>query len=140
MTQTKSIPLKRPPRDPADVFRNPPRVAVKTTTVPDSRTGYTIVRCLPALEGKPWNALTSAFVRALRPSEVVVLDADVSAKCDARLWRVFVRLTKVGLIHSIEQEVLVDLPDGVENGYALVQAVNRPAHEPDGKRRDDVTR
>jgi len=92
-----------------------------------SRTGYTIVRCLPALEGKPWSVLTSAFVRALRPSEVVVLDSDMSAKSNAILWRVFVRLTKGGLIHSIEQEVEVDLPEDFENGYVLAQAANRPA-------------
>jgi hypothetical protein len=80
------------------------------------------------LEGKPWNALTAAFVRALRPSAVEVLDADTPEKTDAFLWRVRVHLTEAGSIRVIEQEVEVDLPEGVENGDALVQISNHPLH------------
>lgn len=83
-----------------------------------NRVGYTVVRCLPELEGAPWNEITQAFMRALRPSTVRVI-ADGVEKSDAIAWRVTVRLDESGNIERIEQEVEVDLPDGVAHGHDL---------------------
>lgn len=81
--------------------------------------GWTVVRALPDLEGKKWGPVTQAHLRALRPSEVRVVEADGCVKTDACTWRVTVHLDNSRRISRIEQEVEVDLPDGVDNGYAL---------------------
>lgn len=85
---------------------------------PMKRFGQTVVCCLPDLEGKPWNKITQAFLRALRPSTVRVLRDGEGEKTDAVPWRVTVRVNE-GRIKQIEQEVEVDLPDGVKHGYDL---------------------
>lgn len=80
--------------------------------------GWTCVRVLPDLEGEPWSPITAAFLRSLRPSSVrVIRDGFVTS--DARCWRVTVYLTPADVIERIEQEVEVDLPDGVAHGYDL---------------------
>lgn len=81
--------------------------------------GFTNVRVLPDLEGKPWNEITQAYMRSLRPSVVRVVPDDGTVTSDARLWRVTVYLTASGKIRLIDQEVEVDLPVGVDHGYAL---------------------
>lgn len=81
--------------------------------------GFTVVRVLPDLEGKPWNDVTTAYLRSLRPSVVRVVPGGGEVTSDAKLWRVTVFLTPSGLIETIEQEVEVDLPEGVEHGHAL---------------------
>ena len=86
-------------------------------------TGWTVIRCLPELEGKPWSELAAAFLRALRPSAVRVVLPGEGVKTDAIVWRVTVYLTDRCTIERIEQEVEVDLPDGVQHGHDLsVQA------------------
>lgn len=68
------------------------------------RYGFSCVRVLPELVGKPWNDITKAYMRSLRPSHVrVVRDGD-PVTSDAS-----------GSIHHVEQEVEVDLPDGVDH-------------------------
>lgn len=81
--------------------------------------GYTTIRVLPDLTGKPWCPITEAFVSALRPSRVEVIHHDAVVKSDARTWRVRVHLDERGRIDCIEQEVEVTLPDGVEHGHDL---------------------
>lgn len=83
------------------------------------RYGFSCVRVLPELVGKPWNDITKAYMRSLRPSRVrVVRDGD-PVTSDAVSWRVTVYLTTSGSIHHVEQEVEVDLPDGVDHGHML---------------------
>ena len=82
--------------------------------------GYTPIRVLEHLNGKPWDVNARAFLRALRPSETRVTFGEV--KSDAKLWRVTVFL-KGGNVDYIEQEVEVDLPEGVSNGYQLMERV-----------------
>jgi len=59
----------------------------------------------------------------LRPS-VVRIVRDGVIKTDAIPWRVTVSLTKDDRVESIEQEVEVDLPEGVRNGYELDRAAD----------------
>lgn len=81
--------------------------------------GFNVVRVLPDLEGKPWNEVTQAYMRSLRPSSVRVVPDGAPMTSDAKLWRVTVHLTASGSVHRVEQEVEVDLPDGVAHGYDL---------------------
>lgn len=81
--------------------------------------GFSVVRVLPELEGKPWNDITKAYMRSLRPSSVRVIPDGGAMTSDVKLWRVTVNLTNSGLIRHIDQEVEVDLPEGVDHGYAL---------------------
>jgi hypothetical protein len=83
------------------------------------RVGYTVVRVLPDLEGKRWGETAEAYLRSLRPSRVRVIKAGEPMTSDAWLWRVTVQLTAGGLVHSIEQEVEVDLPPGIDHGHHL---------------------
>lgn len=83
------------------------------------RYGFLCVRALPELEGKPWNDVTRAYMRSLRPSVVRVVPDGGVITSDAKLWRVSVYLTAAGTIRLVEQEVEVDLPFGVEHGHAL---------------------
>jgi len=81
--------------------------------------GFSCVRVLPELEGKPWNEITKAYMRSLRPSVVRVVQNGAPVTSDAKLWRATVYLTRSGSIDLIEQEVEVDLPAGVDHGHAL---------------------
>ena len=85
----------------------------------ESRYGFTCIRVLQELDGKPWNEITKAYMRSLRPSRVRVVKEGEAMTTDARLWRVTVHLTSSERIRCIDQEVEVDLPDGVDHGYAL---------------------
>lgn len=81
-------------------------------------TSYTIIDVLEFLRGKPWNEYAAAYVHGLRPSEVRVLKYNQGLKCDARVWRVTVKLTKEDVIDDIQQEIEVGCPDG-KDGYEL---------------------
>lgn len=81
--------------------------------------GYDVVRVLPDLARKPWNDVTRAYLRSLRPSEVRVVPDGGEVKSDAKLWRVTVFLTSSNLVSDVVQEVEVDLPDGVAHAHAL---------------------
>ena len=84
-----------------------------------SRYGYTSIRVLPDLENRPWDDVAKAYLRALRPSAIREVIEDGEIKSDAKLWHVTVYLTSSNFVRLIEQEVEVELPDGVENGHAL---------------------
>ena len=81
------------------------------------RTSYTTIEVLPFLVGLPWNDLARSYVSALRPS--VVRTSTGSLQSDAREWRVTVMTDEDGVITEVTQEVAVELPDGVNNGYEL---------------------
>lgn len=83
------------------------------------RYGYTNIQVLPELTGKPWCAITQSYMHGLRPSNVRVVQQHGEIKSNAILWRVTVYLTDNERIERIEQEVEVELPDSVENGYRL---------------------
>lgn len=91
----------------------------------EGASGWTVVRVLEELRGKPWDAISRSFMRALRPSKVRVVPFGGDATCDAVTWRVTVWLEKDGTVDYVEQEVEVDLPDGIANGYELQMAVSR---------------
>lgn len=79
--------------------------------------GWTVVRALPELIGKPWCDVTRAYLSTLRPSKVRVITNGIM-KSDAVTWRVTVHVSD-GVIIDIEQEVEVDLPDGAQHGHDL---------------------
>lgn len=85
--------------------------------------GYTTIRVLHQLVGKPWSVITGAYVSALRPSTVRVVTAGAAVETDAVLWRVTVYLTPAGCVEQIEQEVEVALPPGARSGYELDSAL-----------------
>jgi hypothetical protein len=92
-----------------------------TATKEPERIGYTVIRVLPELEGKLWGPVTRAYLRSLRPSSVRVVRPGQFETSDAKIWRVTVRLDADDRIALVDQEVDVDLPDGVENGWHLGQ-------------------
>jgi hypothetical protein len=80
--------------------------------------GYTVIKPLPFLHGRKWDDIALAYVHALRPSHLRVVQG--GAQCDAQTWRVTVWLKDDGeTIASIDQEVAVGLPSGIEHGHAL---------------------
>lgn len=92
-----------------------------------ARYSWTTIRVLPDLEGFRWGALTQAYLRALRPSVIRVVESGDSFTSDAITWRVTVYLDSAGCVSRIEHEVEVDLPDGVAHGYALEQRLEADA-------------
>lgn len=85
----------------------------------DGIIGWTVVDVLPEIIGRPWCEVTKAYLRALRPSEVRVIEHNGVMKTDAVTWRVTVQLTALGRVAAVHQEVEVDLPSGIAHGYAL---------------------
>lgn len=89
-------------------------------TLPKARLGYTVIRVMPELEGKQWGPLARAYVSALRPSQIRLVYG--AMKSDSKLWRVTVHVDSDrhdARILRLEQEVEVELPEGVANGYEL---------------------
>jgi hypothetical protein len=80
--------------------------------------GYQSIECLRFLYGRPWNDLALGFVQGLRPSRLRVCTDGI--QLDMQPWRVTVMVNGRGLIESIEQEVQVGLPDGVQHGQDLM--------------------
>lgn len=83
--------------------------------------GWASIKVLNFLVGRPWDAVALAFVHALRPSYVRVIEC--AETLDSMTWRVTVRLNENKTIREIEQEVEVWLPDGVVHGHALEHAL-----------------
>jgi hypothetical protein len=84
--------------------------------------GFSVIEVLPEIVGKPWNEITQAYLRALRPSSVRMVVDGEAITSDAKLWRVTVFLEAMSaprLVRHVEQEVEVDLPPGVDHGHAL---------------------
>lgn len=86
--------------------------------------GFEAIRVLEFLNGQPWNEIALAYIHSLRPRRVRVIEHGKGAKADFQTWRVTVWL-KPGnkLIDCIQQEVVVGLPEGVENGSHLRSAL-----------------
>lgn len=93
-----------------------------------TRTSWTSITVLECLVGLPMDDLARSYISALRPSEVRVSTGLL--KSDAREWRVTVMTNEDGIITEITQEVAVELPEGVQNGYELCCALDkaRAAH------------
>lgn len=83
--------------------------------------GWTSIKVLPFLTGRPWDVVALAFVHALRPSYIRVIEG--AETLDAMTWRITVRLNNNKTIREIEQEVEVWLPDGVVHSHALEHAL-----------------
>lgn len=96
---------------------------------PDS-IGFLSVDVLPFLIGKAWNDRALDWVHSLRPSCIRVVRYNEAEKCDARNWRVTVRLDAGGKIESIEQEVEVGCRTA-DNGGDLREQLEA-AHEKQG--------
>jgi hypothetical protein len=83
-----------------------------------NRMGFTIIHPLEFLHGQRWDSIALAYIHALRPSHVRVVND--GTQMDFQLWRVTVFLnTDSETIRHIDQEVTVGLPDGIENAYEL---------------------
>jgi hypothetical protein len=81
--------------------------------------GYTSIKVLPELNGKPWNDAALGYVHSLRPSDIRV-SKDWCLQCSFQAWRVTVYLKKDGeTIEMIKQQVEVGLPDGCNNATHL---------------------
>ena len=96
----------------------------ETEFVPSESFGWTSIDVLPDLIGHPWNDITQAFLRAVRPSRVRVLQVGDVETTDAIAWRVTVYVRN-GTINSITQEVEVDLPPGIAHGFDLACAMEK---------------
>lgn len=81
------------------------------------RYGYTSIKVLEFLNGRPWDDIALAYVHALRPYAVRVVKGGET--CDAVQNRVTVYVDADNIITGMRQEVEVWLPDGVENGHDL---------------------
>lgn len=78
---------------------------------------FTSMEVCEFLKGKKWDEVALAFVGALDPEYIRVTRGECT--CDARSGRVTVFVDKEDIITSIEMEVIVHLPNGVQNGHAL---------------------
>jgi hypothetical protein len=84
--------------------------------------GWSSIKVLEFLNGKPWDNVALAYVHSLRPSSIRVTTGCITL--DSRIWRVTVFVDDDNIIKYITQEVEVGLPDGVANGEALDDALN----------------
>lgn len=91
----------------------------------NQQTGFTRVQVLSNLVGKPWDGVAMAYLRSLRPNRVRVMREGGAVTSDFVLWRVTVWIDAAELVLSIEQEVEVDLPDGVESAHDLERRLER---------------
>lgn len=91
-------------------------------------TSWTTIPVLEFLWGLPYDEIARAYIHALRPSEVRVID-DGYEKSNAVTWRVTVKI-EFGVITEIEQEVEVALASGIAtNGYELDVALAKRISE-----------
>lgn len=85
------------------------------------RVGFTSIKVLEFLNGRPWDDIALAYVHGLRPDCIRVVIGE--EKCNANTWRVTVYVDDANKITGIRQEVEVWLPEGVENGHDLGQRI-----------------
>lgn len=85
--------------------------------IPFSSTGYMSIDVLSFLIGRQWDEIALAYCHAVRPSSIRVTTGAV--KSNARTWRLTVTVNAANVIQSLRQEVVVGLPEGIENGHAL---------------------
>jgi len=94
--------------------------------VTPERSGCAVIDVLVFLIGLQWGEIALAYVNALNPSMIRVTE-----ESEADDWvnrRVAVWVSKNGIITSISQEVVVGLPDGVNNGQELSQILLKTHH------------
>jgi len=82
------------------------------------------------LVGTPWNDTALAAVSSTRPSSIRVVRHDGEIKDNGSMWRVTVFLDHLGLISNVEQEVVVDAPEGVANGHEFCRRLEKYPHWP----------
>lgn len=116
---------------PSDYLGKPVNAVQGRTFIPWDSIGFTVLRVLPNLTGRPWDDIALAYVHSLRPSSLRVIRSTEGTQLDARDWRVTVYLSADSTIKSIDQEVRVGLPDGVSHGAALEYQLD------DGPARDE---
>ena len=85
--------------------------------------GFTRLAVLTFLVGDPWDEIALAYLRSVRPSYIRVLKTYDEQTNDHIPWRVTVEVNKENEILSIDQEVEVGLPAGIDNGYRLDRAL-----------------
>ena len=89
---------------------------------------FTSIAVLTELYGLPWDdPVMPAYVSALRPSAVRVIEHGHLTRSNAIPWRVTVYLTALRRVREVVQEVQVELPEdgSIEHGYALQVALHR---------------
>lgn len=86
------------------------------------RYGYTSIKVLEFLNGRPWDDIALAYVHALRPYAIRVVRG--AETCDSVQSRVTVYVDEKDIITGMRQEVEVWLPKGVENGYDLGKRIS----------------
>ena len=78
---------------------------------------HTNVCVLPELYGKVWNDIALAYVLSLEPTAVRVSTGTMTL--DSCTGRITVIVDENDIIQSIDKEVRIPLPDGIENAYDL---------------------
>lgn len=86
---------------------------------PFPRRGFICLDVLPELTGKPWDDYALGAVHSLRPSWIRIIPVSGGIQLDSQEWRVTVWLNEDGTIASMEQEVVVGLPDDCKHGGDL---------------------
>lgn len=94
--------------------------------VPPARIGYTAIKVLPQLWGRPLDVIAMGYIHALRPSYIRAVTGEETT--DAICWRVTIYVEHE-VIAKITQEVEVGLPDDFENGWMLRQALRKVSDE-----------
>lgn len=119
---------------PEDYIGQPVNIRQGQPFKPWSRRGYTSIKPLPQLHGKPWDEIALGYVHALRPSQLRVIADGMGAQADAQRWRVTVWLENdAKTISSIDQEVEIGLPDQCAHGAALKDALRHGLDSPQVK-------
>jgi len=102
------------------------------------RRGFISIDVLPELNGRQFDDYAIGLIHALRPSCIRV-SSNGCIKTDSMVWRVTVYTTPNKIIEKVEQEVVVGLPEGCENGYEFgchMKGVTpaKPTVLPDGRK------
>jgi hypothetical protein len=88
-----------------------------------SEISHLIIEPLRQLHGRAFSQAALGVIQGLRPSRLRVIRPGQGAHLDACAWRVTVHLRDGSVIDRIEQEVIVGLPEGIENGDELERVV-----------------
>ncbi len=86
---------------------------------PFNRRGYCSIPVLEFLKGREWNDVALAYVHALRPTRIRVIE-DGRTQMNSENWRVTIYLAEDKTIKSLFQEVEVGLPEGYESSYEFI--------------------
>ena len=92
------------------------------------RRGYTLVKVLPHLVGRPCDDVAMSYIQGLRPSFVRIVTGVMT--CDSFTWRVTVHVDAENVIRDIEQEVEIGLPEPFGCAYEMDQYLRTGEHHP----------